>query len=192
MQDPITFFNIEYLYQLIYFLITGDKSLEIFARLEPVWNVLVILGYILIVLFILGIVYSVMRLRQIRKAEAETLYSLTQDKLNKKKGAYKNERWDKIKAHAYSLNENDWRLAIIEADTILYEMMTTMGYHQETLGEKLKAVEKSDFNTIDKAWEAHKVRNAIAHEGSGFMLSQREAQRIIALYEDVFREFEYI
>jgi len=36
------------------------------------------------------------------------------------------------------------------------------------MGDKLKAVEKSDFNSIELAWEAHKARNMIAHEGSDF------------------------
>jgi ribosomal protein L14E/L6E/L27E len=62
----------------------------------------------------------------------------------------------------------------------------------DTLGERLKAVEQSDFDTIDKAWEAHKVRNKLAHEGGDFILTQREAKRIIALYKDVFDEFRMI
>jgi transposase len=60
------------------------------------------------------------------------------------------------------------------------------------MGERMKAIEKSDFNTIDDAWEAHKARNNIAHQGGGFALNQREARRIISLYERVFREFQLI
>ena len=60
------------------------------------------------------------------------------------------------------------------------------------MGEKLKAVEKSDFTTIESAWEAHKARNMIAHEGSDFLINQREIHRIISLYEAVFKEFYLI
>ncbi|MDP6571846.1 MAG: hypothetical protein QF747_03360, partial [Patescibacteria group bacterium] len=83
-------------------------------------------------------------------------------------------------------NQNDWRLAIIEADTILDDMVTTMGYKGEGIGEKLKQIEKSDFNTLDQAWDAHKVRNTIAHGGSNYVLTQREARRVIGLYKQVF------
>jgi len=76
--------------------------------------------------------------------------------------------------------------------TISYEMVTNMGYHGDSLGEKLKSVEKSDFTTLDLAWEAHAIRNRIAHEGAAFALTEREAQRVMKLYEDVFREFHYI
>jgi ribosomal protein L14E/L6E/L27E len=71
-------------------------------------------------------------------------------------------------------------------------MLTKMNYHGETISDKLKAVEKSDFLTIDKAWEAHRVRNEIAHGGSNFEITEREAHRVVVLYEEVFKEFHYI
>src|SRR3989344_3650101 len=40
--------------------------------------------------------------------------------------------------------------------------------------------------------QAHAVRNKIAHEGAAFMLPEREAKRVVGLYEAVFREFKYI
>lgn len=101
-------------------------------------------------------------------------------------------RWDKIRAHLHSEKESDWRLAVLEADIMLDEFVTNLGYQGDSLGEKMKAVEKSDFTTIDQAWEAHGVRNKIAHEGAAFTLTAREAKRVVSLYEEVFREFKYI
>ena len=62
----------------------------------------------------------------------------------------------------------------------------------ESIGERLKVVETGDFDHIEEAWEAHKIRNAIAHQGSDFLLTKREAQRVLSLYESVFKEFEII
>lgn len=101
-------------------------------------------------------------------------------------------RWERVQSHLNSDRESDWRLAILEADVLLDEMVTTMGYHGDSLGEKLKGIEKSDFTTLDFAWEAHAVRNRIAHEGVAFTLTEREAKRVSKLYEDVFNEFKYI
>ena len=56
----------------------------------------------------------------------------------------------------------------------------------------MKQINRSDINSIDDAWEAHKVRNRVAHEGSNFELTQREAKRIIGLYEKVFSELRHI
>ena len=101
-------------------------------------------------------------------------------------------RFARVQAHANSSRESDWRLAVLEADVLLDEMVTGMGYHGDSLGEKLKAIEPSDFTTLDKAWEAHAVRNKIAHEGAAFTLTEREAKRVVGLYEEVFREFKFI
>jgi hypothetical protein len=67
-----------------------------------------------------------------------------------------------------------------------------MGYKGESIGDKLKKVERSDFITLDKAWSAHKVRNRIAHKGTAFVLSRGEAEEAIDNYKQVFEEFYYI
>lgn len=102
-----------------------------------------------------------------------------------------NPQWEKVLSHVESTNESDWRLAILEADMMLDTLLDNMRLPGETMADKLKAVDQNDFNTIDNAWEAHKVRNQIAHEGD-FMLSQVEAKRVIALFKTVFEEFRII
>ena len=67
-----------------------------------------------------------------------------------------------------------------------------MGYQGNTIGEKLKSVEKSDFITLEKAWSAHRIRNQIAHDGSAFKLTREVAEKTIKEYEMVFKEFYYI
>lgn len=101
-------------------------------------------------------------------------------------------RWQKIVKLSESENQSDWRLSIIEADIMLDELLEKLQLPGDTMGEKLKAVEPSDFTTIESAWEAHKARNMIAHEGSDFLINQREIRRIISLYEAVFKEFYLI
>ena len=102
-------------------------------------------------------------------------------------------RWEKVREHLSSENPNDWRLAVLEADIILGEMLEKMGYIKgETIGDKLKTIEKSDFTSLDQAWEAHRIRNMIAHEGTDYILTEREAGRVVGLYEQVFKEFRYI
>lgn len=103
-----------------------------------------------------------------------------------------NKKWLKVVEHVSSSNPSDWRLAILEADILLNEVLDKMGYHGVTIGEKLKSVERSDFDHLNDAWEAHKTRNMIAHEGSDFRLSQSEAKAVIAKYERVFKEFYFI
>lgn len=103
-----------------------------------------------------------------------------------------NKKWEDIQKHMASMSSSDWRMAILEADILLYEMLDQMGYDGDTIAEKLKKVESSDFNTLDLAWRAHKVRNAISHEGSDYELSHQQAQNTIELYQKVFEEFYFV
>lgn len=104
----------------------------------------------------------------------------------------KNEKWEHVTRLMGSRNSSDWRQAIVEADIILDEMLIAMGYEGESIGEKLKKIEPSDFITLNKAWEAHKVRNKIAHSGSDFSLSKDQAEKTIKMYQQVFDEFYFI
>lgn len=105
---------------------------------------------------------------------------------------YVNPKWAKVLEHVNSQNPADWKLAILEADIILDQMLDKMGYHGATMGDKLKSIEPSDFTNLQEAWEAHKVRNSIAHQGSDYEVSKPEAERVIRLFKKVFEEFEFI
>lgn len=137
-----------------------------------------------------GILYALSQLTKITILENEIFhpahFSLALEE------QAKNKRWERVLEHMNSVSPNDWKFAILEADIILDDLLSTMRYHGETVADKLKSVEKSDFNTIEEAWEAHKVRNSIAHEGAEFLISEREARRVIALYQKVFEEFKFI
>lgn len=103
-----------------------------------------------------------------------------------------NPRWVAIERMVESMNPSDWRQAVIEADIILDEMLTKIGYEGLTLADRLKNVEPSDMRTLDDAWRAHKIRNRIAHDGSNYRLDNNEAKNTIRLYRNVFEEFYYI
>jgi hypothetical protein len=142
---------------------------------------------------IVGIAYSLIKLTELNKkinsalgAPTETRDVVTEDLTEK------STKWDRVMAHMATDNPSEWRLAIIEADIILEEFLNMAGYRGETVSEKLKKVEKSDFETIEAAWEAHKVRNQVAHDGADFILTREKADRAIALYRAVFEEFKYI
>ena len=147
---------------------------------------------ILLSLFIFGLIFRVWRkivaLKREDKAELEAkvahLAKTAGDDASKK-------AWSKLVNYLNSNNQADWKLAILEADVMLDKLVERMGYEGANLGERLKNVEPSDFTTLQDAWEAHKVRNRIAHE-SDYVLTSREARRVMDLFEKVFREFDFI
>ena len=75
---------------------------------------------------------------------------------------------------------------------MLEDVLTTLGYQGEGIGEKLKRVEKGDMKSLQDAWDAHLVRNKVAHDGAAFPLTQLDAQKTINQYRKVFEEFYYI
>ena len=103
-----------------------------------------------------------------------------------------NETWNSVRSKLLSDNPSDWRLAIIEADIYLDRVLDQKGFYGDTLGDKLKQVDPEKLPSVQIAWEAHKVRNRIAHDGAGFILTMPEARRVLSYYEIVFRDLEVI
>ena len=149
---------------------------------------------VLSLFFLIGIIYCVEQLKYIRRKEKETM-NLKVVPAFEDVPAGDNvmaKRWESVKTHIATDNPNDWRQAIIDADIILDDILNRMGYRGESVGEKLKRVAKGDFVTLDDAWEAHKVRNEIAHGGSSMSLNHHEAKEAVNRYKRVFEEFYYI
>lgn len=151
-------------------------------------------SFILSLILIIFVIWTANNLMKTRKQMHDALLLPNKPPVGKSSSLppVVNQKWEKVLTHINSNNPSDWKLAILECDIMLSDILEKMGYMQESIGEKLKSIEPSDFTNIEAAWEAHKIRNAIAHEGSEFMINEREAKRVIGLYELVFREFEYI
>lgn len=183
--------NIEYIFLKIYkFFTEGFSSFSDGGGfLRTVEGIITFIFSLVAVFFLVVILYVLVRKYEMRQ---ETARKLGRPKTIDIEVYKKNDRWQVVLDHVHSANPSDWRLAIIEADNILDEMVTRIGYKGENLGEKLKSVEPSDFLTLNEAWEAHKIRNKIAHEGLSFQIDHREAKRVISLFEKVFKEFNYI
>lgn len=155
------------------------------------WGTLVVISVLLSLFLIAGTIYSVIRIFQIRRHEEER-FAAAAHPVTARDIPKAQLRWNRIKEEISTDNEQSWRLAILEADIMLNDLLDVLAYRGETMADKMKQVERADWKTIDLAWEAHKVRNAIAHQGSMQRLSDREARRVIGLYEQVFKEFKYV
>ena len=185
--------NVEYFFRLLYEWIFGPHAVFNFAGLQAfiahIWIWIIVVGYALSVIGLFVIVYCIVRLFELRKREEE-FYSTLIASPEATGGV--NPRWQHIESLAEGSGASEWREAIIEADIMLDDVLAKNGYVGAGVGEKLKAVEPTEFGTLQDAWEAHKVRNQIAHEGSEFNLSSELAMRTISRYGAVFRELKAI
>lgn len=103
-----------------------------------------------------------------------------------------NPRWQLVGKYYNSANQSDWKLAILEADIMLYEVLDKSGFQGISIGEMLKNTDRSKLATLDNAWSAHKIRNEIAHQGLDFILTRTKVEEAIANYEKVFEELNFI
>src|SRR3989344_6526039 len=166
--------------------IWGKISDYFFGHIWPTWT----LGAAIVsTLALIGIVYNSWKLRAINIVEQKIYNPVLEMPTGDEREVIKakSEKWEKVMKYLNSDNISDWRLAIIEADVMLEEMLRRAGYTGESIGEMLKSVDKSDFFTLDDAWGAHKIRNVIAHSGADFQLSEREARRTVSLFEKVLK-----
>lgn len=137
----------------------------------------------------LAILFALAGLMYIRFREL-SLYGTLPPKNNG--DSVRGDRWKDLLLEAMSTDPKRWRFAILEADKMLGELLGNLGYPGATTADKMRALPEGAFVTVPVAWEAHRVRNFVSQGSSDFILTQREAFRVMKLYEQVFEEFSFI
>ncbi len=165
---------------------TGENVwADLLALAASIWVVITILSFLISLAALAVLIHSTVRMLDAKRREAP-LYATQHPAVAETRRDHN--RWNHIMTLIESAHENDWRQAIIEADIMLDDLLSQLGYHGIGVGEKLRAVDPARFRTLQNAWEAHKIRNEIAHQGSAFPLTDHVAYRTIHNYEAVMRE----
>ncbi len=190
--EPV-FINLEYIFFLIYRVAVKVGTYIFSADFLQLIN---IIFTILVIVLIAGVLFCIVRLYEIKqedelaKKQAKVVSSVETEMMTPLSAQQLT--WNHIRDRLLSDNQSDWRLAIIEADIMLDRLLDNRGYRGETISDKLKQIRVEDMPEVQMMWEAHKVRNRIAHEGSAFMLTQPEARKVLSYYEISFRSFGVI
>jgi hypothetical protein len=183
--------NIELIFQKIY---VAMQWLFNFITDPNLWKVLGTISMILSILFLIIIIFSLVRIREIQLDEKREMDNEIKEALKKEqeKNRDENPRWHYVLTLTESPNESDWRVAIMEADSMLEELLKEKGVPGNTVAELLEGARSNGYAHIQDAWDAHLIRNQIAHQGSEFPLSQVEARRIMKLFQNFFEELGII
>lgn len=91
-------------------------------------------------------------------------------------------QWIKIKSRLDTGMESEFKLALIEADSLLDDILKKMGYGGESLGERLEKLTAASLPNIDEIKEAHQSRNNIVHDPD-YRLTLDESKNVIASFE---------
>ena len=84
-------------------------------------------------------------------------------------------------------NPQSYNMAVIEGDKLLDKALMEMGMSGHTMGERLKKCGREKFSQTNAVWNAHKLRNQIAHE-SGFKVEYHQAKHALAVYKTALRD----
>lgn len=96
-------------------------------------------------------------------------------------------KWNEIIVKIESDSEKDWKMSIIEADSLLDIVLKRKGYPGETTKERLKAVSTEKIINLDDVWTAHKIRNEIAHNPE-FSLTKIDAAKFLKIYKKALED----
>ncbi len=166
----------------------ADGVAGVLSFLEVLWSVYAVLAYLVAGLCLYLYVYASIRKGQLEELQEELIAKAEELYDEQYRTGPKNNRLGDVMTHIATDNPNDWKLAIIEADIILDDLLKRAGFVGTSLGERLRSIGPAQLQSLDDAWQAHKVRNQIAHGGADFILTKRLAEDTIKQYRRVFDE----
>ena len=84
-------------------------------------------------------------------------------------------------------NPQSYNMAVVEGNKLLDKTMMEMGIPGKTMGERLKKCGKEKYSQLNAVWNAHKLRNQIAHE-PGFKLEYHQARHALTIYKTALKD----
>jgi hypothetical protein len=96
-------------------------------------------------------------------------------------------RWREIEAKADDALPDAAKLAIIEADKFVDDLLKKMGLPGEHMADRLDNLADNEMRSIQKLWDAHRLRNNIVHT-PGFKVSSQEARKAMEGYRAFLEE----
>jgi hypothetical protein len=154
-----------------------------------------LIGLILSLVFLAGIIYLARKLDSYSHQKTDKYRSLEsgqaaiQAETKGRDEALK--AWKDVLEKIQSKNSSDWVLAVIQADAIFDGILKRMGLPGETMGERLQTLDASKLASLQEVWDAHKLRNRIAHTPAT-MLRHDELESAVEKYKKALKELEYI
>lgn len=97
-------------------------------------------------------------------------------------------KWEEVRELMQHNDQSAWAMAIVKADNVLDSALKSRSAGA-TLGERLKNMEgRMDYTALQAAWDGHKVRNCIAHDGID--LTKPQAEQAIANIRTALNELK--
>ena len=99
--------------------------------------------------------------------------------------------WQALLLRLETGRQEEYKLALIEADTMLDQTMKRVGYAGETLNEKLQKISLVILPNAKEVQEVHAMRDTIVHDPN-FVLTLDQAKRAMNVYQKAFEDLDLI
>jgi len=136
-------------------------------------------GLVIALIFFAGVIYFVIETGWFSLRVNRFRHIVLQSNISKK---HAQESWHRIEEQFYRGGESDLKVAILEADKLLNDALREAGVMGIQLGDRLKKTNTNQVPNLNELWQAHKLRNQIAHEPN-FRLKRDLAERGLKIYE---------
>ena len=140
-------------------------------------------GLVIALIFLAGIVYFVIETGWLSLRVDRFRHIVLQSNMSRK---HAQESWHRIEEQFYRGGESDLKVAILEADKLLNDALREAGIMGIQLGDRLKKTNAGQIPNLNELWQAHKLRNQIAHEPN-FKLKRDLAERALNIYEEALK-----
>lgn len=101
-------------------------------------------------------------------------------------------RWNKIDSLLKEPYSSSWKLAVLQATSLVEQTLRNLGYKGETLKDFLQTLQIQKYRHLDLIEDIYQIREKIIQE-KDFTLSKEEAVKIISLlrkfWQDVISQF---
>ena len=95
-------------------------------------------------------------------------------------------RLEAILFYQKSNDINELKIAIIEGDVLVEEILRLQGFQGDTLAGLLSEATLAAIPGVDKLWRFHRFRNVLVHD-STFVLELKKAQDTLKLLAEAFQ-----
>ena len=100
-------------------------------------------------------------------------------------------QWNRIAERLRTDKESEYRLAVIEAEGLLDNILSKAGYTGDNFLQKLEQLDKSNLPNIKDVYKAHEIRNDIVHNPDQ-KLTLDQAKEVLAIYEKAAKDSEVL
>src|SRR3989344_7316896 len=149
-----------------------------------------IIGSALSVLFFIWWVVAIWKLRVLAAME-----SVSPDSDAKQPESSKSKKLDviclEIRLRLQSEDQDDWRMALIEAETLLDEVLRQKGFLGETFDERALVAKTNDGKDIPQIQKAHTIVRFILQDPN-YELTNEDARKSLDWFEESLKELKML